>query len=38
MAERVRALNGQINIRREQGFVILITVPRQDRTGGRRDE
>lgn len=33
MAERVRALNGQINIRRERGFVILITVPRQPRGG-----
>jgi signal transduction histidine kinase len=30
MVERVRGLNGQINISRERGFVIFISVPRKD--------
>lgn len=29
MADRVRSLNGQFNIKREQGFVLFITVPKE---------
>lgn len=30
MAERVRNLNGQFNVNRDQGFTLFITVPKED--------
>jgi signal transduction histidine kinase len=30
MAERVRNLNGQFNVNRDQGFILFITVPKED--------